>query len=99
MNASILARLVDESDFERIQHFEPENVAGMDTYAAFVEWNSKCVAEFQADGVAWAQTLLGICAMLKMGTLKMVDMEGCGEWRASGFYFNAKKELVIAHPR
>jgi hypothetical protein len=37
--------------------------------------------------------------MLKTGTLKMVDMESCGEWTADSFYFNVKKELVIAHSR
>jgi hypothetical protein len=99
MNANILARLVDEDDFERIRDIQPENVEGLETYEAFVEWNTNCVNEFSARDVAWAQTLIGICAMLRHGQLKMVDMESCGEWTAGGFYFNAKKELVIAHPR
>ena len=99
MNASILAHLVQEDEFERIRDLEPDNIAGLETYKAFVDWNTNCVNEFSARDVAWAQTLIGICAMLRHGTLKMVDMESCGEWTAGGFYFNAKKELVIAHPR
>jgi hypothetical protein len=98
MTAAILAHLVNEEDFERIRDMEPDNVAGLETYEAFVEWNTNCVNEFSA-GATWAQTLIGICAMLRQGTLKMVDMESCGEWTADSFYFNAKKELVIAHPR
>ena len=96
---AILARLLHEDDFERIRDMEPDNVAGLETYEAFVEWNTSCVNEFIANGVNWAQTLNGICQMLKTGTLKMVDMESCGEWAADSFYFNAKKELVIVHPR
>jgi len=98
MTAAILAYLVHEENFERIRDLEPDNVAGLETYAAFVEWNTNCVHEFIANGVNSVQTLVGICQMLKTGTLKMVDMESCGEWAAESFYFNAKKELVIVHP-
>jgi hypothetical protein len=96
MNANILTHLLEDCEFERMQDFEPENVAGMDDYAAFVAWNARCVADLSDDDRAG---LKGVCALLKKGTLKMVDMESCGEWTACGFYFNAKKELVIVHPR
>lgn len=99
MNANILAHLLHEDDFERIRASSPENVEGLETYEAFVTWNTNCVDGFIANGVNWAQTLIGICSMLKTGTLKMVDMESCGEWTAYSFYFNANKELVIVHPQ
>jgi len=96
MNANILAHLLEDCEFERMQDMNPKNVEGMDDYAAFVAWNARCVADLSDDMRA---ALTGVCALLKKGTLKMADMEDCGEWGASGFYFNAKKQLVIVHPR
>jgi len=96
MNANILTYLLKDYEFERLQDMSPENVAGMDDYAAFVAWNARCVADLSDEDRAG---LKSVCALLKKGTLKMADMEDCGEWTASGFYFNAKKELVIVHDR
>jgi len=99
MNAAIRAHLIDADDFERMKAMAPENVASLDTYEAFVAWNTQCVNMFSANDATWAQTLIGLCTLLKTGKLKMVDMESCGEWNASGFYFNASKTLVLVHPR
>jgi hypothetical protein len=96
MNASILAYLLEDCEFERMQYMNPKNVEGIDDYAAFVEWNARCVANLSDEMLA---VLTGVCTLLKNDALKMSDMEDCGEWGASGFYFNAKKQLVIVHPR
>ena len=96
MSINILSNLVNKYDFKRMRDLEPENVAGLDTWEAFVTWNTQCVAGLTEEERVF---LKGLCSMLEKSALRMVDMESCGEWRASAFYFNAKKVLCIVHPR
>jgi hypothetical protein len=86
--------LLEKHEFERMQDMAPENVAAWATYDAFVEWNKQCFA-----ATVMPVALIGICALVRKGAMKMVDMESCGEWTACSFYFNAKKQIVIVHPR
>jgi len=96
MTDYILSNLVDMYDFRRIREHEPANVDGLNTWEAFVAWNTQCIAALSDEERVF---LKGLCSMLEKSTLRMVDMESCSEWRASGFYFNAKKVLCIVHPR
>jgi hypothetical protein len=96
MNSNILSHLLEDCEFERMQHFEPNNITGMHDYAAFIAWNARCISDLSNED---REGLKQVCSLLKKGKLKMVDMEECCEWKASSFYFNANKELVIVHPR
>ena len=96
MNADILAHILKDCEFYRMQHYEPDNILGINDYAAFLAWNALCISELSNEDVAGLEQ---VCKLIKNETLKMMDMEECREWHASGIYFNSKKELVIVHPR
>lgn len=45
---NLFLALLQECEFERMQHCEPNNISGINNYAAFVTWNVSCISELQA---------------------------------------------------
>lgn len=96
-NDFILSYLLDEDDYDRLQSRNAGN--GDDIWQcryAFVAWNIKCINALSAEDHAW---LMELCTRLGGGTIMLVDLESCAEFRAFAFYYNQKKRLCIVNPR
>jgi len=66
------------------------------SYADFMEWNIKCIAELSAEERAW---VWGLCQRIGRRSIKLMDMENCPVFTAYGIYYSSDKTLCVVNPR
>ena len=66
------------------------------SYNDFLLYNKECLEELSHKDLKWVWRL---CKFMDSGKVGMMDLEGCGMWKASCFFYDLNKELVIVHPR
>lgn len=87
--------IINKYDYERMKSQNDECYDNM-SYEEFIAWNVECINELSNDDMAW---LAGLCQRIKVGLLKLQDMESCAQFEADGFFFDMRKKLVIINPR
>ena len=96
-NDFILGYLLREDDYDRLQSMQDDNDHALwQSREAFVAWNIRCIDALSAEDHAW---LSDLCARLGGGTINLVDLESCAEFKAFAFYYNQMKRLCIVNPR
>jgi len=84
----------NEFDFQRMRGYN-DSYEYMD-YDQFIRWNETC---FNQASDADRNFLNELSQRLRLGTIRLVDMECCVEMSASGIYFNAKGRIAIFNER
>jgi hypothetical protein len=93
--ADIMSFVVDSYDFERMVDSEYSGVSASN-YTDFLAWNTQCLTELTADERLWVQSL---CERIKKNKIRLMDMEPCSAFVASGLFYDKKKNLCIVNPR
>lgn len=93
---SIVAYVVGERDYRRMVDNECSGIVLDQSYAAFLDWNAKCITELSESDRAWVWTL---CQQLGKRSIKLMDMEPCSVFTAYGIYYTSDKTLCIVNPR
>ena len=92
-----IAKYIVESDsYARMQAYDCKSIDDSMAYAAFFNWNIKCLRELPNSELDWITTL---CDRLKMGSLNLMDLESCAVFTAYQIYFNMDKEFCVVNPR
>jgi len=84
----------NEFDFHRMRGYN-DSYEYM-SYEQFLQWNESC---FNQASDADRNFLNELSQRLRIGTIRLVDMECCVEMSASGIYFNAKGRIAIFNER
>jgi len=84
----------NEFDFHRMKGYN-DSYEYM-SYEQFLQWNESC---FNQASDADRNFLNELSQRLRIGTIRLVDMECCVEMSASGIYFNAKGRIAIFNER
>jgi len=92
----VLDYLVAECEWERMVDQECKAINPSLSYSEFVAYNTTCLEELSPKDLKWVQRL---CKRLNSEKVGMMDLECCGIWKASCFFYDLNKELVIVHPR
>ena len=92
---SILAYVVSERDYWRMVANECSGIVLDQSYADFLAWNTKCIAELALADRAW---LWGLCQRLGQRSIKLMDMESCAVFTGHGIYYSSDKTLCVVNP-
>jgi hypothetical protein len=93
----IISHLLDDDDFERLKEMrEDDNIYNNMSYDEFVDWNSKKIDALNMNEMKWLYMLLTYMASEK---INLIDMEDCGSWTATAFFYHMDGKLCITHPR
>ena len=92
----IMSSVVRADGYARMQSQDYSGVDDSMPYAAFLNWNLKCINELTNDERDW---LYQLTQMIKNDKLNMLDLESCVSFGASNIYFDLNKKLCIVHPR
>jgi hypothetical protein len=93
--AEIMSFVVDSYDFERMAGSEDSGVS-VSNYTDFLAWNTQCLMKLPPDELLWVQ---GLCERIKKNKIRLMDMEPCSAFVASGLFYDKKKNLCIVNPR
>jgi hypothetical protein len=93
---SIVAFVVGKMDYQRMVDNECSGIVLDQTYAQFLDWNTKCISELSTDDRAW---VWGLCQQISKRNIKLMDMEPCSVFTAFGIYYTTNKTLCIVNPR
>lgn len=92
----IMSFVVDARSYARMQSQDCSGVDDSVQYAAFLDWNLKCINALTDDERNW---VLKLTQMIKGDKLNMLDLESCASFNASNIYYDINKKLCIVHPR
>lgn len=92
---SIVAFVVGNMDYQRMIDNECKGIVLHQTYADFLDWNTKCISELSESDRAW---VWGLCQQLNKRNIKLMDMESCAVFTAYGIYYMSDKTLCIVNP-
>jgi hypothetical protein len=94
---NIMTYCVDADGYGRMFDFKCEGIyTEVEDYAAFREWNIKCLGEMNYEDQVW---VWGLCRRIGGFNVGMMDMDNCGIWTADQFFFDKNKKICIVHPR
>jgi hypothetical protein len=88
--------VVDAHSYARMQSQDYSGVDDSMQYAAFLDWNLKCINALSEEERNWVLTLT---QMITKHKINMLDLEPCVSWSASNIYYDMDKKLCIVHPR
>jgi len=93
---TIMSFVVDAHSYARMQSQDYSGVDDSMQYAAFLDWNLKCINALSEEERNWVLTLT---QMITKHKINMLDLEPCVSWSASNIYYDMDKKLCIVHPR
>ena len=88
--------LVAECEYERMLGEECKAIDPSLSYDDFVLYNKSCLEELSPKRLKWVWRL---CKELDSEKIQMMDLEDCGLWKATCFFYDLNMNLVIVHPR
>ena len=92
----IMSLIVDSHSYDRMQSSDCTGVDDTLSYAAFLEWNNKCIRELSDEDLNW---LVGLTNYINKDKIRLMDLESCALFSACAIYFDQKKRLCIVNPR
>jgi len=93
---SIMAYIIASHSYDRMQARDCVGVDDSFTYAAFLEWNRRCIRELPEDEVTW---LMGLCSHISNNKISIMGLESCTVYEACAIYFDQNKRLCIVNTR
>ena len=88
--------LVHECEYERMLGEECDKIDISLSYNDFILYNKSCLEKLSPERLNWVWSL---CKELDNEKIGMMDLECCGVWKATCFFYDLYKNLVIVHPR
>jgi hypothetical protein len=94
MKKAIMQYILSEGDYERMREnkSEYENMS----YDDFLLWNTFKIDGLDNDEISCLSNLIKYMSSNK---LNLIDMEDCGSWTASAFFYDMNANMCIVHPR
>jgi hypothetical protein len=94
MKKAIMQYILGEGDYKRMRenNSEYENMS----YDDFLLWNTCKIDTLDNDGISWLSKLIEYISSNKVN---LIDMEDCGSWTASAFFYDMNANMCIVHPR
>ena len=86
--------ILKEDDYKRMS--ENNSMYEDISYDNFLLWNTFKIDTLDNDGISWLSKLIEYISSNKVN---LIDMEDCGSWTASAFFYDMDAKLCIVHPR
>jgi hypothetical protein len=93
---AIMMHILDRDDFERMKSINEGSKYDKMSYDDFLQWNRFKIDALDKEEISWLSMLI---AYISSYEIKLVDMEDCGRWTASAFFYDMDANLCIVHPR
>jgi hypothetical protein len=94
MKKAIMQYILNEDDYKRIR--ENNSMYENMSYDDFLLWNNCKIDALDKDEISCLSKLI---KYISSNRVNLIDMEDCGSWRASAFFYDMNADMCIVHDR